>query len=193
MGRVAFKPLIFMLYEKTKRIKMKNIFLALIVSLSLAFPVFAEKITLKSGKTLEGKIIQETDSFIKVDFSGILLTYYKDDIANIEKSTSNTQIKHNQEKQDMDYGETTKDQQWEEKMIEERINMEKKQIEAQIEAYEGRIKQLKEWIKEYEEGDEDYVMTEEEIKMYEKRIEEKKKRIEKDKKYMDHFKKRLKN
>ncbi|MCX5705006.1 MAG: tetratricopeptide repeat protein [Candidatus Omnitrophica bacterium] len=45
---------------------------------------FAEIISLKSGKTVEGKIIEETDKYIKLDFEGVLLTYFLDEIVAID-------------------------------------------------------------------------------------------------------------
>ena len=68
----------------------------LTVSLLLAFFyfssfVYATTIVFKSGKTVEGEIIERTDDYIKVDFYGTSLTYYLDEIANIEgKSLSNS-------------------------------------------------------------------------------------------------------
>jgi len=46
--------------------------------------LFAETIILKSGKEIEGKIIEKTDKYIKLDFKGILLTYYVEDIESID-------------------------------------------------------------------------------------------------------------
>jgi hypothetical protein len=45
---------------------------------------FAETIILKSGQTIEGKLIEKTDEYIKVDFQGIVLTYFLDEINNID-------------------------------------------------------------------------------------------------------------
>lgn len=45
---------------------------------------FAETICLKSGKTVEGKIIERTDKYIKIDFYGVPLIYWLDDIDHIE-------------------------------------------------------------------------------------------------------------
>jgi len=57
----------------------------LILLLALCFPisVFAETIELKSGKTVEGKIIEKTDKYIKVDFMGVPITYYFNEIDTI--------------------------------------------------------------------------------------------------------------
>jgi hypothetical protein len=49
-----------------------------------SFPLFSETIVLKSGSSLEGKIIERTDEYIKIDFQGIPLTYYFDQISTID-------------------------------------------------------------------------------------------------------------
>jgi len=46
--------------------------------------VFAETVYLKSGETIKGDMIEETNEYVKIDFQGIPLTYYKDDIVRIE-------------------------------------------------------------------------------------------------------------
>ncbi|MDD4955365.1 MAG: hypothetical protein PHP17_04950 [Candidatus Omnitrophica bacterium] len=60
-----------------------NIILAAMF-LFYALPVFAEKITLNSGKTVEGKIIERTNDKIKIDVGGIPITYYMDQIESID-------------------------------------------------------------------------------------------------------------
>ncbi len=62
---------------------MKKIFLILVFVLFLTYPLFAETIVLKSGKTIEGKIIEKTDKNIKIDFYGVTLTYSLDEIQSI--------------------------------------------------------------------------------------------------------------
>lgn len=45
----------------------------------------AETIQLKSGKTIEGKIVEKTDKYIKVDIGiGVPITYFLDDIVSID-------------------------------------------------------------------------------------------------------------
>lgn len=51
---------------------------------------FAETIVLKSGKTIEGKIINKTDEYIEVDFMGVKLKYFNDQIAQIKETKSAT-------------------------------------------------------------------------------------------------------
>jgi len=55
-----------------------------ILSFWLTSSLFAEMITLKSGKTVEAVIIEKTDEYIKVDIGGIPITYYLDEISYIE-------------------------------------------------------------------------------------------------------------
>lgn len=54
------------------------------------FPILvkAEVIKLKSGNVIEGKIIAETEEYIKVEYYGVELTYYLSDIASIERKQS---------------------------------------------------------------------------------------------------------
>jgi tetratricopeptide (TPR) repeat protein len=65
-------------------IKKKIIILTL--AMSFCFPAFvlAETIVLKSGKSVEGKLIEKTDKYIKIDFMGVPLTYFFDEIESID-------------------------------------------------------------------------------------------------------------
>jgi len=59
------------------------------VSLLLVFFCFsslayAVTVVFKSGKTIEGEIIEKTDEYIKLEFQGVPLTYYFDDIESID-------------------------------------------------------------------------------------------------------------
>jgi len=55
--------------------------------------VFAEKIVLKSGKTIEGTILDKTDKYVKVDFQGVTLTFAFDEIQTIAGKPLLPQIK----------------------------------------------------------------------------------------------------
>lgn len=55
-----------------------------LISLSFLSFAFAEKIVLKSGKKVEGKKIGQTDDYIKIDFHGVSLTYYFEEIESID-------------------------------------------------------------------------------------------------------------
>jgi len=65
--------------------KMKKRML-LILLLVLCFPIsiFAETIVLKSGQSVEGKLIEKTDKYIKIDFQGVPLTYFLDEIESVK-------------------------------------------------------------------------------------------------------------
>ncbi len=63
----------------------------LLLTISLCIPVlgFADAIILKSGKTVEGKITEKTDKYIKMNFQGVQgaeITYFLKDIERIEIS-----------------------------------------------------------------------------------------------------------
>ncbi|MCF7887550.1 MAG: hypothetical protein K9L71_03985 [Candidatus Omnitrophica bacterium] len=62
---------------------MKKIFIVFVLLCFLP-SLSAEIITLKSGKKIEGNIIEETADYIQVNFSGVPLTYYRDEIADIK-------------------------------------------------------------------------------------------------------------
>lgn len=55
--------------------------------LLFSISALAETITLKSGKKVEGKIIEKTDESIKIDFHGVGITYYFDEIEAIDGKT----------------------------------------------------------------------------------------------------------
>jgi predicted esterase len=62
----------------------------LVMSLFFPFAAFAETVILKSGKTVEGKIIEETDNYVKLEtLEGQSLYFYRNIIASI-KSDSGT-------------------------------------------------------------------------------------------------------
>jgi len=62
---------------------MKKIaFMILLATIHL--PCFSATIQLKSGKTVEGKTIEKTDEYIKIEYYGIPLTYYFDEIESID-------------------------------------------------------------------------------------------------------------
>jgi|GEM_PF-4722523 len=45
-----------------------------------ASPVFGASLKLKTGETIEGKLVEKTNSYVKMDVSGVILTYFYDDI-----------------------------------------------------------------------------------------------------------------
>jgi len=62
----------------------KKTALLLILFLTMSLPLSAETTILKSGKTVKGKIIERTDEYIKIDFHGVPLTRYLEDIESID-------------------------------------------------------------------------------------------------------------
>ncbi|MBU2103004.1 MAG: hypothetical protein KKF80_06365, partial [Candidatus Omnitrophica bacterium] len=62
---------------------LKKIFL-IVVGLGISLSVHAEVIKFKNGKTVEGDITERDATSIKVDTSGIALTYYLDEIDSID-------------------------------------------------------------------------------------------------------------
>jgi len=60
----------------------QNLVLAIVISLSTS--AFAETITLKSGTKVEGKILERTDKYVKLDFHGVPIKYNIQDIENID-------------------------------------------------------------------------------------------------------------
>lgn len=50
--------------------------------------VFAETIIFKSGKRIEGKIIEKTDEYVKLDVEGISLTFWLTEIERIDEKVS---------------------------------------------------------------------------------------------------------
>ncbi|MDD5069207.1 MAG: tetratricopeptide repeat protein [Candidatus Omnitrophica bacterium] len=77
---------------------MKRQFIALMILLLVGSNSFGETIVLNSGKTVEGKIVQDNPEEIKFDVDGILITYYKDDIASIDGIAMNKEEDSSQEK-----------------------------------------------------------------------------------------------
>lgn len=66
---------------------MDKFLITLFCVLSITTTIFAETITLKNGTIVEGKIIEETDEFIKIDaVTGVPLTIYKDEIEDVGSS-----------------------------------------------------------------------------------------------------------
>ncbi|MEI8348759.1 MAG: hypothetical protein WCI77_01260 [Candidatus Omnitrophota bacterium] len=61
-----------------------SILCVLAISLYVVSSVFSATIVLKSGKTVQGTIIENTGESIKVDFNGVPLTYYREEIVSID-------------------------------------------------------------------------------------------------------------
>ncbi len=55
--------------------------------LLFSFPLFTfsqNTLTLKNGKTIKGKLLQQTDRYIKIEVAGVSLTYYLEEIASLD-------------------------------------------------------------------------------------------------------------
>lgn len=74
--------------EIKNAIKMKILFFFLSVSLLSPSISFAETIVLKSGKTIEGKIVNRTNEYTEIDFMGVKLKYFNDQITQIKQAKS---------------------------------------------------------------------------------------------------------
>ena len=61
------------------------VFLLFFISLS-----FSETILLKSGQKIEGRVAEKTDQYVKVDFMGVDIVYYNDEVASITQGVSNS-------------------------------------------------------------------------------------------------------
>ncbi len=66
--------------------KKEKILLALFLSLLFVTYVLADTVVLKSGQKVEGKITERTDKYVKINFQGVELVYYQDEIASIIES-----------------------------------------------------------------------------------------------------------
>ena len=72
---------------RQKRLMPWIMIVLLVGSLYFSATIFAETIVLKSGRAIEGKIIEKTDEYIKVDYYGVPLTYYFDEIERIDEGS----------------------------------------------------------------------------------------------------------
>jgi len=68
--------------------KIISLFLCAIFCLFFSTFGFGETITLKSGQKVEGKIIEQTDKYVKLEFEGIELIFYNDEISAIDQTPS---------------------------------------------------------------------------------------------------------
>lgn len=73
---------------KVEKNKIIRLLFLLFLNLGLPTFIFAEIITLKSGKKIEGKIVDKTDKFIKINSHGVYFYYRLQDVERIEESKS---------------------------------------------------------------------------------------------------------
>jgi hypothetical protein len=71
---------------------LQRIFLCLAVLAFVSGTVFAEVITLKTGKVVEGEIIERTAYYVKVNHRGLVSTYYLEDIKTISSNGASSTI-----------------------------------------------------------------------------------------------------
>jgi len=70
---------------------MKKIVILLII-VANGFTCSAAEIYLKNGKKVQGKIIEQSDYFVKIDFEGIPLTYWKNEIDTIAEDKPEAKV-----------------------------------------------------------------------------------------------------
>jgi hypothetical protein len=80
--------------SKPKKISVTLLTIGVGVALTLAFFTpygWSETIVLKSGKTVDGKIIEKTGDYVRINFYGVDLKYYLDEIASIDEKPMKTE------------------------------------------------------------------------------------------------------
>lgn len=51
--------------------------------------VFADTVVLKTGQVVEGKITENTGKYVKINFDGVELTYFQEEVASINQDRAN--------------------------------------------------------------------------------------------------------
>jgi len=74
------------------KIRFIKLMFSLVILLLLAEFSFADTIYLKSGKTVEGQIVEATDKYIKMDVGDIIVTFFKDEIKEVSLLKNNSQL-----------------------------------------------------------------------------------------------------
>ncbi len=64
-----------------------------LLSVLVLMPAYADTVILLNGNTVEGKITEQTDKYIKLESSGITLTYYLDRIKSINRGNGLVDVK----------------------------------------------------------------------------------------------------
>lgn len=65
---------------------MKNILMMVCFLLAASSHAFADTVYLKSGRVVEGNIIERSDRQIKIDVNGMTLTYYMDEVDRVDSA-----------------------------------------------------------------------------------------------------------
>lgn len=68
--------------------KIRNLIFCLIFCFSFLGLGFSQTIILKSGQKVDGKIIEQSDKYVKFDFQGVELIFYNDEISSIEQESA---------------------------------------------------------------------------------------------------------
>ncbi|MFA6357412.1 MAG: hypothetical protein WCY09_01910 [Candidatus Omnitrophota bacterium] len=68
--------------------KIKKYFFCLIFCILFQELSFAEVLTLRSGQKVEGKIIEQTDKYVKLNFQGTEVIYFSDEIASVDQQSA---------------------------------------------------------------------------------------------------------
>lgn len=63
-------------------------FIVLCAAFLLTSPAFAQTVTLKDGRTIEGKILEQNKDSIKIEVDGNAMTYYMDEVESVGKSAA---------------------------------------------------------------------------------------------------------
>src|SRR5690242_2622366 len=72
---------------------MKRIIALACVAILSTSLCFAETVYLKNGKKITGKIVQQDDQQLKIDVSGVKITYFTDEIDRVEGAAAATETK----------------------------------------------------------------------------------------------------
>ena len=63
---------------------MKKFIFLFFIAVFIGFNSFADTVYFKDGKSIEGQIIEKTDEYVRLDFEGMILTYWLDEIERLE-------------------------------------------------------------------------------------------------------------
>ena len=74
---------------------MKRIILLVTLAILSTSLCWAETIYLKNGKKITGKIVEQDDQQLKVDVSGVKITYFKDEIDKVEGAAASAEVPTN--------------------------------------------------------------------------------------------------
>lgn len=60
------------------------IYITVLMAVCATCSVYAETVTLKSGKIVQGKVLEQTDTYLVIEISGLEIKYYLDEIVSID-------------------------------------------------------------------------------------------------------------